>query len=142
MISEFKGEYRFLSNFWPAVVELDGVEYPTVEHAYQAAKCKHRSDRDWINRAPTPGEAKRRARQVDIRRDWDEIKLRVMESLVRQKFAKDPLKQRLLDTGEQELVEGNTWGDTFWGVSYGGKGSNWLGRILMDVRAELLGLAS
>lgn len=141
MISEFKGEYRFLSNFWLAVVELDGVEYSTVEHAYQAAKCKHRSDRDWIGRASTPGEAKRRARQVDIRRDWDEVKLRVMEGLVRQKFAKDPLKQRLLDTGDQELVEGNAWGDTFWGVSYG-KGSNWLGRILMDVRAELLGLAS
>jgi predicted NAD-dependent protein-ADP-ribosyltransferase YbiA (DUF1768 family) len=65
-----------------------------------------------------------------------------MEGLVRQKFSKDPvLRQRLLDTGDQDLVEGNTWGDTFWGVCRG-QGSNWLGRILMDVRAELNGLVS
>jgi ribA/ribD-fused uncharacterized protein len=82
------------------------------------------------------------ARNVEIRRDWDEVKLRIMEGLVRQKFSKDPvLRQRLLDTGDQDLVEGNTWGDTFWGVCRG-QGSNWLGRILMDVRAELNGLVS
>lgn len=141
MISEFQGKYRFLSNFWPAVATLDGIEYPTVEHAYQAAKCRHRSDRDYIRQAATPGEAKKRARNVEIRRDWDEVELRIMEGLVRQKFSTEPLKQMLLDTGDQDLVEGNTWGDTFWGVCRG-QGSNWLGRILMAVRSELSGLAS
>lgn len=136
MIKEFRGEYRFLSNFWPATVVLDEVEYPTVEHAYQAAKCRHRSDRVYIRAAETPGEAKKRGRQVEIRRDWDDIKLSTMERLLRQKFSQEPLRSKLIATGDQELIEGNAWGDTFWGVSWG-KGWNHLGKLLMAIREEM-----
>jgi N-glycosidase YbiA len=138
-IDTFRGEYFFLSNFCPVIwVCLDGDErgYPSVEHAYQAAKCRRRSDRDFILEASSPGEAKRRARQVEIVRDWDNIKLSVMEKLLRQKFAKEPFRSQLLSTGDQELIEGNTWGDTFWGVCRG-QGQNHLGRLLMEIRADI-----
>jgi len=136
MITEFQGEYRFLSNFWPAKVTLDGVVYPTVEHAYQAAKCANRSDRTYILSAATPGEAKRRGRHVALRRDWERVRLEVMEQLLRDKFSTNPLRHLLIATGDQELVEGNEWGDTFWGKCRG-RGSNHLGRLLMLIRSEV-----
>jgi predicted NAD-dependent protein-ADP-ribosyltransferase YbiA (DUF1768 family) len=74
---------------------------------------------------------------VPIRSDWDEVKVEVMRALVRIKFSTD-LQPHLLSTGEAELVEGNWWGDQFWGVC-DGKGENWLGRILMETRAAFRG---
>ena len=83
-----------------------------------------------------PGEAKRWGRNITLRADWEHVKLPIMLNLVRQKFANDPLRAKLLGTGEHELIEGNHWNDTFWGVCRG-VGSNRLGKILMQVRAEL-----
>lgn len=118
-------------------VELDGEVYPSVEHAYQSAKTMDTRLRKHIQNTPTPGAAKKAGRKLEIRKDWEEIKLSVMEDLVRQKFTNNSLlKQRLLDTGNEPLIEGNTWGDQFWGVS-DGKGLNHLGFILMDIREEL-----
>ena len=136
MISEFQGEYRFLSNFWPAIVTLDNVRYPSVEHAYMAAKTTDQKTRMKIREQPTAAMAKKLGRSIQLRPDWEQIKLGVMESLVRQKFQEIDLKTRLLATNNQEIIEGNTWNDTFWGVCRG-KGSNHLGKILMKVRDEL-----
>lgn len=150
MITSFRDENRFLSNFWPAVVyfkdNVEGRWYPTVEHAYQAAKSLKVRDRKEIAEAPRPGDAKRLGNRVAIRSDWETIKVQVMEQLVLQKFFKHPkLRARLLATGNEELIEGNTWGDTYWGcvskTNASGKkqwvGQNHLGRILMKVRGEL-----
>lgn len=134
VISEFQGEFRFLSNFWPAKVSLDGLTYPTVENAYQAAKTTSDSRKEFQH--CSPGLAKRLGRVVRIRDDWDSIKLIVMKDLIAQKFADNTLGYRLLLTGTRELIEGNSWGDTFWGVC-NGKGENHLGRILMERRSEL-----
>lgn len=132
-------QYKWLSNFWPADVEYDGVTYISTEHAYQAAKTLIPEQREEIRRVSTCGQAKRLGQNVSIRHDWEDIKIGVMHDLVRQKFSKHSyLKERLILTGRQHLVEGNTWGDLFWGVD-GGEGENHLGRILMDVRAEILG---
>jgi hypothetical protein len=140
MISEFQNEYRFLSNFWtvPGGVKLEGskIRFPTIEHAYQAAKIKDLTAWHRVAKLPTPGAAKRFGKTVVLRTDWEHVKLPIMLSLVRQKFANDPLRAKLLETGEHELVEGNHWNDTFWGVCRG-VGSNHLGNILMQVRAEL-----
>ena len=137
MIESFQGPYRFLSNFWPVFVVLDGADYVSVEHAYQAVKTLDQAERDHIRRAGTPGEAKRCGRRATIRLDWEDIKLAVMEDLLRQKFATGtPLAQRLTATGDEQLVEGNTWGDRFWGVCRG-EGHNHLGRLLMKVRTDL-----
>lgn len=136
IVQEFRGEFRFLSNFYPAEVTLDGATYPTVEHAFQAAKSNDLLVRRSIRNTQRPGSAKRLGSTVYLRPHWEEIKLGIMEQLVRQKFSKEPLKSRLLATGDAELIEGNYWNDKFWGVCYG-EGENHLGQILMTVREEL-----
>lgn len=136
-ITTFAGTYCWLSNFHPSTVQLDHDEYPTVEHAYQAAKTFDHSHRRRIREADRPAHARRLGRTVPLRDDWPTARLSVMEGLLRQKFASGtPLAALLLATGDQELVEGNTWGDEFWGVCRG-RGENHLGRLLMALRSEL-----
>lgn len=137
MITEFRGQYRWLSNFWPATVTWWKHVYPTVEHAYQAAKTVNEEDRRRIAEAPTAAAAKQIGKTVTQRPDWEEVKVAVMAQLLVQKFAAGgQLAQKLLDTGDQEIVEGNNWGDTFWGVCRG-KGQNNLGKLLMKIREDL-----
>ncbi|MGH7178930.1 MAG: NADAR family protein [Tepidisphaeraceae bacterium] len=136
-IEYFSGKYRFLSNFWPATVVFEGMTYPTVEHAYQAAKTSDREERKRIAAMATPEEAKRFGRGVEPSDDWGTRKFVVMEYCVRYKFTNHPdLAEQLLATGDAELEEGNTWGDKVWGV-YLGQGENRLGKLLMKVRSEL-----
>lgn len=137
-IDNFSGSYRFLSNFFPARVVMEGREYPSVENAYQAAKCLRLPDRaNFVGCSAV--QAKRLGRQVVMRPDWDDARLGVMEHLLAEKFARSSaLAERLLATGEAELVEGNYWHDTFWGVC-DGRGQNHLGRLLMERREILRG---
>lgn len=134
-ISKFRREYYFLSNFFFVSVIFDGEIYPSVEHAYMAAKTTDKISRKEIKDAKTPGEAKRLGKLVKLRENWDEIKLEVMESLLLQKFGDEnpKLKRRLLETQDALLMEGNNWGDTFWGVC-NGEGENNLGKLLMKIR--------
>ena len=136
-IDNFDGDYAFLSNFYYAPVEWEGITYPTNEHAFQAAKVLKPAKRLEIAAAATPGQAKRLGRQVNLRTDWEEVKFAIMFEIVKTKFTshKD-LADKLLATGEAELIEGNWWNDTTWGVC-NGVGKNWLGKILMTVRKEL-----
>ena len=137
MIDKFDGEYKFLSNFYPSVVRFGGAAYPTVENAYQAAKCANPSERKWF-RDITPGKAKRLGRQVQIRHDWESVKVSIMFNLLEQKFTlHEDLREKLLATEGKKLVEGNTWGDTFWGVC-DGSGQNVLGKLLMGIRAKTI----
>jgi ribA/ribD-fused uncharacterized protein len=136
-IAEFQGEYRFLSNFWPAEVIYEGITYPTAEHAYQASKTLDIEQRKKIAALKTPSEAKSAGRALTLRDDWEIAKFKVMEDVVRYKFTHhDDLRDKLLATGDAYLEEGNTWNDQIWGV-YQGKGENRLGKILMKVRDEL-----
>jgi ribA/ribD-fused uncharacterized protein len=136
-IDRFTGDYDFLSNFFPSPIEVDGIVYPTVENAFQAAKTYDPEEKQAVAAAPTPGSAKRLGRKVQLRPDWEEVKVGIMEDLVRLKFTTHAdLRDTLLDTGDAELIEGNTWKDTFWGVCRG-QGRNELGQILMKVRAKL-----
>lgn len=137
-IGEFQDDYRWLSNFWLVPIVVDGVAFPSVEHAYQAAKF---DDNPWAkkmfaDRNMRPGEAKTLAKKFKPTPDWPQKKLAVMERLLRIKFSNQELAQMLIDTGEAILVEGNNWRDTFWGV-YKGVGANHLGELLMKIRKEL-----
>lgn len=152
-ITEFRGPYRFLSNFYysPIVVEIGGGNHlnpyaddpttylaHTVEHAFQALKADNPDQARWVIWSPTPGEAKRRGRRVMMRPDWDAQRITTMASLLSIKFAAgSELARWLLATGDAALIEGNTWGDQFWGVA-GGKGENNLGKLLMIRRAQLM----
>lgn len=137
-ITEFQGEYRWLSNFYPAPVALDDETYPTVENAFQAAKANPKNRGSF--RFCDPGEAKRLGKRLLRPHDWDDRKVAVMRGLIQQKFAPGTeLAEKLLATGEAELIEGNTWGDIFWGVCRG-LGENNLGRLLMEQRACLQAL--
>lgn len=139
VIDVFTGPHRFLSNFHPCPVMVGTTTFPSSEHAFQAAKSKD-PKRDWPRFADpevSAAEAKRMGRNVALREDWEEKKIPVMRRIVYLKFAQNPdLGGLLLSTGDALLVEGNTWGDIFWGVCRG-TGQNWLGRILMEVRDQL-----
>lgn len=136
MINQFSHRYKFLSNFYECEVPYEGTTYWSVEHAYQAAKFDDPAMKVWIARSPTPWEAKANARGKIIRADWNEVRLPLMDHLVRIKFTHNAnLRQRLLDTGDELLIEQNDHGDKFWGVSHG-EGLNHLGIILMKLRLE------
>lgn len=137
MIDAFEDEYRFLSNFWMVPVEYDGEIWPSTEHAYQAAKTDVLEEKKKIQLAVTANETKKLGRKVTIKENWDDIKLQIMRDIVTAKFKQHPdLAKILKETGDQELIEGNWWGDTYWGVCRG-KGTNHLGKILMEIRAKL-----
>jgi ribA/ribD-fused uncharacterized protein len=136
-IKAFVGDYRFLSNFYPAPITYKGIDYPTTEHAYQAQKSTKNSDKLTIAATATPAKAKVAARMLKRRSNWDKIKVEVMLDVLRLKFEPgSDLAKKLLATNNAKLYEGNTWGDIFWGV-YEGKGENKLGKLLMQVRKEL-----
>lgn len=135
-IDEFSGEYRFLSNFFPSPVTYEGIEFPTVEHAFQAAKTMDTVERIRIAELKKPGEAKRAGRKVALRPDWENVKEKIMLDILRLKFAYPDLRKYLLNTGEVKLEEGNTWGDRYWGTCFG-IGRNRLGHLLMKLRKEL-----
>ena len=138
-ILRFHGVYRFLSNFYTCPVRHDGLDYPSSEHAYQAAKTDDLEMRRRVARLRTASSAKSFGRTVVMSVGFEANKTMTMWSIVYKKFAQNPvLKEKLLDTGNLFLVEGNTWGDEFCGVCEG-RGRNHLGHILMKVREELRG---
>lgn len=136
-IDSFQNEYRFLSNFWPVTVTYKGIIYPSAENAYQAQKCFFEQDKIKF-KTISAGEAKRLGKHVMQRPKWEKEKLEAMNNIVASKFTQHPDLCLLLHaTGDVELIEGNTWNDTFWGRC-NGIGQNNLGKILMKVREKLL----
>ena len=138
IIDSFHGEYAFLSNYYDSPIFYDGILYPTVEHAFQAAKTTVFIQRIIIANKKSPGQAKCAGRRVTLRDNWDDIKLYIMKELIILKFTNPKLKSALLNTKDAELIERNTWNDTYWGIC-NGIGENHLGKILMEVREMLRG---
>jgi predicted NAD-dependent protein-ADP-ribosyltransferase YbiA (DUF1768 family) len=163
MITQFRGPYRFLSSFAeiPCTVPwFDGWTAPTREHAYQACKAASWEEARFVLSAPRPGEAKRRGREIRAWPDWDARRRSVMLTLALGQFAQPGPRALLAATAGHVLVEGNTWGDVYWGavpvtsgtIYPGGNGppplwkpdgadpqtwlcgDNWLGRVLMMTR--------
>ena len=142
-IAVFNGEYAFLSNFYESKIVYKGITFPTVEHAFQAAKSLSEEEQAAISIAKTPSIAKRLGRKVLLRPDWEEIKEKVMYECVKEKFKNPVLRIKLLNTYPAELIEGNVWHDNYWGNCSCEKcknieGKNNLGKILMKVRNEII----
>lgn len=152
-INSFNGEHRFLSNFYPAPIRLewDDAErihtFPTTEHYYQFMKHAGHTDNSFslcehlmycTDLALSPGRVKRLGRAIPMREDWEKVKLSVMEKALQAKFVQNiHLADKLIKTHPFPLIEGNNWGDTFWGVC-NGEGENHLGKLLMKIRRQLI----
>lgn len=138
-IKRFREKHTFLSNFYPCQIEFEGHYYSSVEHAYVAAKTKDSGIRDEIRKIKNAGAVKKFGREwIDLPLNWDDIKVDIMETLVRKKFKTEILAEKLISTGAAPLFEGNWWGDKFWGVDIETeKGENNLGKILMKIRREV-----
>jgi ribA/ribD-fused uncharacterized protein len=136
VVNRFSGEYAFLSNFYPSPVVFMGKEYASVEHGFQAHKMTTPKDHERVRLATTSGNAKRIARAYPMREDWDLIREDVMLYFLKLKFQIPDLRAALIKTGDAQLIEGNTWGDTYWGICKG-EGLNRLGILLMQIRSEI-----
>lgn len=148
MITSLTGKYAFLSNFYPCVVEWDHRIWASAEHVFQARKTISVWDQSPIRHAKTAAEAKRWGQRVPLRRDWERAKKQIMFEVVLAKFTQNAgMRRKLLVTGQETIVEGNDWGDQFWGVTSDVSrilpcwwpekclyGHNYLGKTLMYVR--------
>lgn len=143
MIKEFKDGYSWLSNFqrFEKPLIYEGIEYPTNEHFYQAMKTTDKELRATIAKHPSKG-LKAFCRKIDLRDNWDtSLKDTVMEYGLRYKFSdSNPiLRDKLIATKDQHIMEGNWWNDTYWGVDLKTmNGRNELGKLLMKIRDELV----
>ena len=132
-VTEFRNYFEFLSNMYPSPITLGNVTYTCAEAAFQAVKLQDKNQRH-IFAGLSGKEAKKLGRKVNLRPDWENIKIDVMRWIISEKFRQNSkIRLPLLRVYEDDLIEGNTWGDTFWGVC-NGIGQNWLGKILMEYR--------
>ncbi len=140
MIGPFVGENKFLCNFSESLIRYEGITYPTVEHAFQAAKTQDKQKRLDMSQLKTPRLVKSAGRSLKMTAGeiitWNKKRISVMEEILRIKFQDPVLGSKLLATGNEELVEINHWYDRFWGVCEG-RGENNLGKLLMKIRADL-----
>ena len=136
MINEFRGKNYFLSNFYEAPVTYLGNTYQNNEAAFQAQKTYKPEERLQFSNL-NPSEAKRLGRRIKLRPDWEEVKNECMYEICKAKFEQNKdIQQKLIDTGNRHLEEGNNWGDRIWGT-VDGVGENRLGKILMVIRNEM-----
>ena len=140
MIAQFKEDYRWLSNFAPVQIILDGHTFGYVENAYVSRKKDSEAWRQFCSDpSTTPGKAKREGRLLkELRPDWDDIRVGTMVECLKQKYSQAPYYELLLQTGNKHIQEGNTWNDTFWGVNLDTNvGENLLGKAIMEIRKYL-----
>jgi len=146
-ITSFKNEYAFLSNFYVKTFSFCDIMWPSVEHAFQAAKTADFLMQEHIQTANTPKEAKRRGRNIKLRDDWEQVKNQIMANILHAKFRDPDLRNRLIRTNPKELIEGNYWHDNYWGICTCYKCHlqkrklNVLGRLLMKERNFLMGIS-
>lgn len=137
-ILQFSDNYRWLSNFALVPITQGGIEYRTVEHAYMSRKCTDPRWKEFCKVTTSPAIVKKASRRIPLVTNWEYIKVGVMANCLEQKFAQEPYRTLLIETGDSHIQEGNTWGDTFWGVDIRtGKGDNMLGHLIMGIRANL-----
>jgi len=151
---EFRGIYYFLSNFYPCKIEHEGIVYNSVEAFYVAMKCNNDQMidgvfytigdfRENVAKLKEAAFAKKLGKKIRLRKDWNEKKFQFMEYGLREKFKDSDLRDRLVATGNTEIIETNLWHDIEWGQcsceKCNNKGRNLLGKLLMKLRSEFNG---
>ena len=140
MIKQFQKEFRWLSNFTPCTIILDGITYRSVEHAYMSAKSNDIEWKHFCRDTYKPGDVKKASKKIKLRDDWDNIKVDVMHRCIDQKFDQEPYRSKLINTEDQYIQEGNYHNDKFWGVCLKtDEGNNMLGKLIMWKRDKLKG---
>lgn len=134
-VEGFRGKYDFLSNFYPTPIVIGDFTFTCSEAAFQAQKCLDPGNTGLFEGLDGK-DAKSLGRRIALRKDWNKVRVPVMEEILWIKFSNPTLAARLKATGNTKLVEHNTWNDKFWGVC-NGEGVNQLGKLLMKIRAEL-----
>ena len=135
-IHGFFGEYRWLSNFHLSPIKGTRFTYPSVENAYQAAKWPTTEREQFVSITPAQSKSLGREGKLYTPKEWDNVKFMIMAWALGVKFTDPELASKLLATGDRHLEETNWWKDTYWGVC-NGKGENYLGILLMKIRAKL-----
>ena len=140
MINSFRGEYNWLSNMHSCDVVYKNNNFKSVENAYMFAKAD--TSGEWLKFCleNPPNIVKKESKNIRVRPDWEEVKLEIMYNLLIKKFTQEPFRTNLLNTGNENIQEGNFWNDTFWGVDLKQNpnvGENHLGRLIMHVRILL-----
>ncbi len=143
ILDKFMDEEFFLSNFYPSVITYKGKEYKTVEHAYQSSKADNEPEHEWVRSMDTAGKSKRAGYKVHLRKDWEEVKDSIMLELLYIKFSNPVLANKLVNTKNYQLEEGNYWHDNYFGNCTCSdcrniEGQNKLGKMLMKIREELI----
>jgi len=133
----FKGDYFFLSNFYPAKVSYQGRVFPSSEHAYVSMKFSEEFRDQFVDPMMSAGQAKRIGRTSKLRFGWAQRKNKIMFHVVEAKFRQNPDLANMLIRVQGEIVEHNTHRDRYWGV-FEGDGKNHLGIILMQIRQRLI----
>jgi len=136
---QYKGKYiyNWFSNFEPITIIIDNVKYPSVENYYQSQKTLDLEERKQFQNC-SPSKSKFLGKKIKLRKDWDNIKNSIMKKALDIKFAKGTNQaNKLLETGNDEIIEWNNWGDRIWGKTLDGIGENRLGIMLMDIRNKL-----
>ncbi len=147
-LTYLQGDFRCLSNFWYAEVNYRGINFPSNEHAFVAAKSKLRNAKweKWVAEKVltihTVQDVKRFGRSIELRENWEDKKFGIMNKLVLRKFEANKKLRKVLLSAPKHIMEGNTWGDRVWGVietKAGLEGNNGLGKALMKARKTLRG---
>ena len=143
IIDDFKGDYAFLSNFYQCDFVFEGLTYHTSEAAFQAQKCSTEGEKIKYTTVTNPVAAKRMGKkEPGFPSNWNEISYGIMKNILKAKFSVPELREKLKATGDSMLIEGNRHHDNRWGNCTcdrckNKEGQNWLGKILMELRAEL-----
>ncbi len=142
----YEQDFYILSNFSAFNVMWRGVRFQTAEHAYHferfwgaVPQVTASIARDFICNTTSAHEAFRYAQDNKgwQRRDWDAVKVDAMRDILRAKVDQhEYVRRKLLATGDRELID-DSWRDDFWGWGLNRDGQNMLGKLWMEVRAEL-----
>lgn len=138
MITKFRGDHFFLSNMFPCEINYNGNVFGSSEAAYMSRKNNSKSWLSTCINTKNPILVKTMSHSIYIIKKWPEIKLQVMSDILRIKFSIPELQAKLFETGDEEIYEGNTWNDRYWGVDHLTlQGENHLGKLLMNIREQI-----
>jgi ribA/ribD-fused uncharacterized protein len=136
----YEQNHYYLSNFSAFKVSFAGLIFDTSEHAYHWNRFPHGSpERTIIRESASAHDAFRFAQEHKASQlpNWDAIKVQAMREILRAKARQhEYVRRKLLETGERTLIE-NSWRDPYWGWGPNRDGQNMLGKLWMEVRAEL-----